>query len=163
MKTYKLLAGDKIYTVAGLTDDVKTDLVDIVQAQEKNRNHKQLKKGLIDAEVYTTNQQSIQGIGFASEAVIKHLATQRGKKDLYRAMLEHGGKYDTVSDEQVNAVLDAAEDDTSEAWTVVQQIWEDALPKGRTPPRSTQPAAETPCEQSSSTCPTPSSTSQSES
>lgn len=139
MKTYKIVANGKSYTLSGITDNVKQEIEDAVQAREKMRNHRQLKKGLIPTEVFVVEQQSIQAIHFQTEPCLLYIATPDGHKHLWREILIAGG-IPEPTDQDVSAVYLAQTVEGSEAWATAKQIWEDAYPKAPTVTEKTRAA-----------------------
>lgn len=132
MKTYQVQAGQR-YTLAGLTDGVKEQIEDAVQAKEKTRSLRQFKAGLIAPDVYAADKQGILALSFDSEACVKYCTiTAAGIKHLIRLLLEEGGKLPVVRDADVEAIYAAYRDPTSEVHQTFLRIWEEAFPKART-------------------------------
>jgi len=143
MKTYRIETANGTYHLSGLIDKVKETIEDIVQANERMALHRQMTKGLLTPEVYTMEKAGIQAMGFASEAVMKFISTPKGEKELFRAMLEHGGKLELVKSDDIQAVIDAKNIKDSDAALTIAAIWTDAYPKATPPSDSTAPAGET--------------------
>lgn len=132
MKTYRIVGTNgKTYTLAGIVDSVKEAIEDTVQARERVRLHRQLKKGLIDPAVFAIEQQTIASITMQTSPCLIFIASKEGHRVLFREMLIAGGLPEPT-DADVDAVYDAQAVEGSEAWAVSRAIWEDAYPKAPT-------------------------------
>ena len=125
MKTYKVAVGERELTLRGLTNQVKEDVTDVVRANEIRTNARLLKKGLITGEEYLTEKQSVMGLNFASEPLIKFITTPEGKESLVRAMVVN----EDVTDAEIQELVASLQDSDTAIGAVFTVIFEDAYPK----------------------------------
>lgn len=131
MKTYTVATSSGThYTFAGFVDGIKETLEDTVQAAERSKLFRQFKKGLLAAEVYAADRESVQAMSFDSQAVVKYCtATRAGQRHVIRLLLEAGGKLREVSEADIDAVHADYLDTASEIHQTFLRIWDDAFPK----------------------------------
>ena len=130
MKTYRLDLPGGPYVLAGLVDGVKENLEDIVQARERRKLARQLKKKLIDEAEFALGMKSVEAISFDSVAVLSYAMMERdGQRHLIRELLEAGGKPPKDLDAAVGLIHAAYQDEDSDAHQTFARIWGDAYPK----------------------------------
>ncbi len=153
MKTYKIEVATREVELRGLDEKAKEDLTDIIRANEIRTNARLMKKGLISADEYLMEKQSVMGLSFASEPVVKYLTTPEGKRALLLAML----KTQDATEAEIAEMIAGMGDDETKAGAVFAIIFEEAYPKKKTaktnPPDSTDPESPTSGEPSSATIP----------
>ncbi len=134
MKTYKVPTATRELTLLGMTDGVKEDVTDIVRAREIRTNTRLMKKGLLTAEEFLSEKQSILGLTFASEPVVRFLASVEGKTALAKAMCEE------ATDAEVAELAGCMSDSETPAGAVFEMIFEEAYPKKKTVKTTSQPS-----------------------
>lgn len=127
MKTYTIDLNGRKLTLRGLIADVKEHIVDLVIAEKDSSNERRFRKGLMPADRYKLIQQEILAISWISDAVIFFLSTPEGSRELMRAMIE-----ETVSDAELDQLVELRQDPESQVFAVCKMIFDDAYPKKKT-------------------------------
>lgn len=129
MKIYKIRAGDKVYPLVGLTQNVKAVVTDEVIVEKHRGNDRRLKAGKITPLEHAATAERIDALLFISHSVGKFLTTDDGQRILIRVMLGEADDPDRITDADVDAMMTALADRESAASFVFRRIFLDAYPK----------------------------------
>ena len=138
MKEYPFQFNGKTHVVKGLTDEVKSRFIDYVAAKEYGRLRRQRKEGLIDHELYEELKADVRATPWESKAVLHELTTPEGGKHFIRLMIVGGEQW---AESDIDAIANLPED--SSFGLAMEQAKDDAYPKAKAPPRSTDEAGAT--------------------
>jgi hypothetical protein len=129
MKTYPVEINGKLLTLSGLTDDVKTTVLDIVIADLDRGNNRRMRNKVITEDEFVLKHQSINATTFTSEAVILFIGTPEGGRAMLRAMV-----LESITDADLDALNEARLVEGSPVSAALAQIFADSYPKKKTEP-----------------------------